>query len=253
MNWFLVGGGALIVFWLAGRRVAKRDAATPEPVFGSGDGAGAAGAGGPAYYGGGGGGDGGFSLATPTLAPIGSDIQASEPKIESLQGSFIKSIGFKPYDKTVSQFEDEDEDRSAFARSASIPGSGPQTMVESIGKMSAPSQVSRSAQVAAATSSSTALGQSTLSMSALPATVNNSSAVSAAVQAQPPRSFSSVSASISEKNMMPTIYAKPAVAIAKPAVTVVTPMPVRESFVAAIRPVSVALSPTSRLASLVRR
>jgi hypothetical protein len=243
MNWFLLGGGALIVFWLAGRRVAKRDAATPEPLFGSSDGGGAAGAGGAAYYGGGGGGDGGLSLASPAIAPIGSDIKASEPKFESLQASFMNAIGFSPYDKTVSQYEEED--RSAFPRSASLAGA---RGVSTKGDASL-----RSAQVASATTTSTALGQSTLSMSALPATVNNANAVSSAVQAQPPRSFSSVSASISEKNMMPTIYATPSVQVAKPAVSIAAPMPVQQSFVAAIRPVSLALSPASRLASAVRR
>lgn len=268
MNWFLLGGGALIVFWLAGRRVAKRDAATPEPIFATGDGAGSAGAGGAPYYGGGGGGDAGLSLVGPALAPIGSDIKANASESGSLMDFFVESIGFKPIEKTdeipmrqigaIVPMDDLDLPSSAAPRSLQIPSSPSRTsgigkMIESIGKISLLSVAPSLAQVAAATSNSTSMGSSSLSMSSLPSTVNNDRAVSSAVQAQPPRSFSSVSASISEKNMMPTIYAKPAVTVSKPAVAVAAPMPVKESFVAAIRPVPLALSPATRLANAVRR
>ena len=86
-------------------------------------------------------------------------------------------------------------------------------------------------------------------MSSLLSTQNNDRAVSAAVQAQPPRSFSSVAASISESNMLPQMVAKPVAATPARSVQIVAPVqlaptPIAQSFVASIRPQSVTARPS---------
>jgi hypothetical protein len=235
MNWLVVGGGALLVIWLAGRRVAKRDGQPVEPVFGSGESSNA----GDGYYGGAGGGDGGLSLSNPlmapSLAPIGSDIKpaGSDSGSGSLMENFVSAIGFKALEKIDEPIELPEPRKviesigtvslssGAVPRSAQIQSqpSGLRKLIDSIAtvdqsKVAAPS----SAQIAASISASTPLGASSLSMSSKPSTSNNDRAVSTAVQAQPPRSFSSVSAAISEKNMMPSIVASPAPQVSRPTV-----------------------------------
>jgi hypothetical protein len=227
MNWLVVGGGALLVIWLAGRRVAKRDGQPVEPIFGSGESSN----GGDGYYGGSGGGDGGLQLSSPALAPIGSDIKAAGAGTGTLMENFVSAIGFKGLEKSDAEVELPARQTMTVGTMDSLPSGG---------------ATPRSAQVAAATSSSTSMGSSSLSMSALQSTTNNDRAVSTAVQAQPPRSFSSVSAAISEKNMMPTIAAKAAPEVYRATVDQSSPvssvsqravsMPVQQSFVASIRP-----------------
>lgn len=239
MNWMAIGGAALIVIWLAGRRVAKRDGQSSEPIFGTGEGS-TGGAGGAGYYGGFGGGDG---LASgPIIAPK-SESESAPFGTRSLMEGFVNDIGFGSLKVSDQNVELPDRELKTVVPMDAIPLTG--------------NAFPKSAQVAANTSSSTAMGSSALPMSAMPSTANNASAVSSAVQAQPPRSFSSVSAAISEKSMLPVMIssssmAKLNVAQSIPAPTVqARPSPVAESFVASIRPV--ASRPAILSTSLVRR
>jgi len=252
MNWLVLGGGALLVIWLAGRRVAKRDGEPVEPIFGTGE---SSNSGGDGFYGGFGGGDG-LAIAGQVVSP-----KSDEPKSfgsRSLVESFVDGLGFGSLQKTDEQVDLPDlPDRPVLV-------AGP-------ADIDLPARnIPRSATIANATSNSTEFGASTLSMSSLPSLANNDRAVSTAVQAQPPRSFSSVAASISEKSMLPAMVASPAPAAAvKPVSQVVTrttvdqsipvrqqfasqPMTVQDSFLASIRPSSVSLRPTL-LTSTVRR
>jgi len=195
MNWLVIGGGALIVVWLLGRRVAKRDDdQSDEPIFASREGPISGVGGGDGFYGGLGGGDGGISIAGPIIAPKEDDSEPAPFGSRSLMENFVDAIGFGSLERGDEKVE--------LPESKMVVKSVPLDMPLSAG-------TPRSAQIAASTSNSTAMGASTKSMSSLLSTTNNDRAVSAAVQVQPPRSFSSVAASISEQNMMPSIVAKP--------------------------------------------
>ena len=277
MNWLVIGGGALIVVWLLGRRVAKRDDdQSDEPIFASREGPISGVGGGDGFYGGLGGGDGGISIAGPIIAPKEDDSEPAPFGSRSLMENFVDAIGFGSLERGDEKVE--------LPESKMVVKSVPLDMPLSAG-------TPRSAQIAASTSNSTAMGASTKSMSSLLSTTNNDRAVSAAVQVQPPRSFSSVAASISEQNMMPSIVAKPVepkvetrplaaravapvatkpVAVApkvearavapvavKPVVVApkveARPMTVKDSFVAAIRPAAISSRPSMLTNLGVRR
>jgi hypothetical protein len=242
MNWWTIGGGALLVLWLLGRRVAKPTDDPVEPLFG-GSGEGGTGLASEGFYGGFGGGDGGMTVDTgTTITPM----EKGEPApfgSRSLVEGFVDSIGFGSLSVGDAKVDLE-------------------PTVVTAGKMDSldiwPSGASpRSAQVAADTSSSTAYGASSAPMSSLMSTANNDRAVSAAVQAQPPRSFSTVSAAISESNMLPQIVTKPVVATPARNMDVIAPVqlaptPIAQSFVSSIRPAAASVRPSSLLSDIVQ-
>jgi len=279
MNWLIVGGVGLIVVYLAGRRVAKRDE-SQEPTFATWEGPSSGVPVGEGFYGGLGGGDG-FLVSDAVISPKESDLSSSgseeKPLLQTtLMEKFVGDIG-----RTSARVVDVDLDlsgskdeplNSATPRSARVGAASSDSTPISARMLEAPASstpkaarvlapaapgassvsslvaaapvvaIPKASTIAAAISPSTQFGSSSLSMSAIPSTTGNDRAVSAAVQVQPPKTFSTQSAAISEQNMLPAIVAKPVQiapkAVVAPTKTIVAakPMSVKESFVAAIAP-----------------
>lgn len=179
MNWFAIAGGAaLLVIYLAGKRVAKGFKDEP-PVWGDHGGGG----GNDGYYGGGGGGDGGggLSLISPVVAPIGSDIAPKQTGALTIGEAFISDIGFVPKEGGDEKSQDDRPLVKTVPTTIDIPPMG----------------TPKSASVPAQKKSAMAIETSAMAISTKAEPQKAAAVTSRAVQTQPIRTLAKVAPTVS--------------------------------------------------------
>lgn len=199
MNWVaIVGGAAVLVVYLAGKRASKGLKEEPSPWENHGGGGGDDG-----YYGGGGGGDGGggISLVSPIVAPIGSDIEPEQSGGMTIGEAFIGDIGF-----------------ASLERGAEADINTEPTVIErSVAKVKipapSPGPAPRSAKLPAPQTGALEIATSSVPISEKAATKNNAVVTSLAVGSQPVRTFGKQASAALARTISPVVQS---VLVAKP-------------------------------------